>query len=140
MIKSLLLIGCLLVSGIVCAKDEWIKAGETTNSAFYLNPTRIAIINESSQILELWAKSVTKNDYVGNNGSKAKKGNYGLYKKQYDCLLNRYKNIYGALYEKGHQPQTYAMPNPQWEEVVPESIDELIFRAVCATKFPATTS
>lgn len=137
MIKYILLVSSLLMSGIACAaEDKWIYAGGNSISTKLINPSRIKVINRESQIVEFWNKTVYKKPANG----MFKTGDIIFAKKQVDCLNKKDKILTVTLLSGEETPQTEDNPYVSWSDVVPESVAEEILKTICNPIFNTSTS
>lgn len=137
MIKQLLMTTTFFISAHVIAesKDQWIKYTGTTTNSFYINPSRIMIVDGGkNQDIELWEKMIVDKETPGHS---YKVGMMALSKNQIRCSNSTYRNISLIWYNvdgsliKEH-PANYSAA---WSDLVPDSVVDIEAKLVCPLMF-----
>ena len=136
MFKQLVLVTGLLASGVVMAEpvDKWIEVTRVENgsSITYANPSRMKIIDNKQEIVELWEKRLYLKDILER---KIKKDDYYLNKLRLNCINQQQMYLSLTFYSKD-SPQTIPIPYPTWNDVLPDSTGEGELITVCEFMFP----
>lgn len=135
MIKHILLISSLLVSGVVCAErpDTWTEILTDSNkSKTYVNGSRMKVVDGSSEKeVEVWMKVVS----LVNSGTD-KKGSFVLVKQRIRCTDLYYKFLQIVSYSKDkYVIGKYSYNDDKYQESLPDSINELVLTMVCNAAF-----
>jgi len=122
------------VSGIVSAveyENEWIKVTADSNSAMYMNGTRIkAVENSNDKEVEIWAKMVV----TANHGN-SKVGYFTLAKQRIRCTDHYSKILQLISYNNKKNVLSDNKYNFEYEEAVPDSRLEKVSKIACYAVF-----
>lgn len=106
-------------------KDEWRHAGESEAQSFFYN-TRKTVCEKG--ILKVWIKTVQKDETT----SLA----YSMDRVDLNCRSNQQRLMSTIKYKKGGAViDSFTSAAPKWEDLVPDSIGELIQRTICHIPF-----
>lgn len=145
MIKHILLIGSLMVSGIVSAEDDdgwFVIVVDPEAHTSLLNLSKINIIDSEKKILDIWVKRV-----LNTNGKSATELStdswyspswYILNNYHFDCFNSRAKLLQTIVSDKGEE---LSNEKPTYPTIVyPRSTNGIIMEVVCNNSFPKTTN
>jgi hypothetical protein len=138
MIKHILLISSLLITGIASANppDEWMDVTGAAYSRMAVNPSRMKIIDPNKKIIEMWQKAT----YLLAIKDIYKPGDYTLTKQQVDCINFKHKMLSLTLYSGVNLPESNSIAKPKWEDTVPNTLQAVVEKEVCDYFFPKAAS
>jgi hypothetical protein len=133
---ALLLILYLLIFNIGFAQWIDLKIYDKDSNDNYINPSYIQKVNEGNRIniKKAWVKSTSKN-YVDNDGKKYD-GVETMELWLIDCQKFQTKLISVTFYSNTgdvlENIKSSARTNNQWEDIMPESVAEQLFKKICS--------
>jgi hypothetical protein len=107
-------------------KDEWRPTGETETQSFYYNTRKL--VCDDKGILKVWIKTLQRDD--------TKLLAYSMDRLELNCRSNQTRLMSTIKYKKGGGViDSFTSTAPKWEDVIPDSIGELIWQTVCHKTF-----
>lgn len=109
---------------------QWIKINETEKGLFEIDRDSLQYIDveNPSRIFKGWSKLTLYKDLL-EDGLKA--GDYAKSLQYFDCLNKRVKYVVYISYNEKKVVESIQHKNPEFQDVIPESVGETILNSVC---------
>ncbi len=109
---------------------HWVKINKTEKGLFEIDRDSLQYIDveNPSRIFKGWSKLTLYKDLL-EDGLKA--GDYAKSLQYFDCLNKRVKYVVYISYNEKKVVESIQHKNPEFQDVIPESVGETILNSVC---------
>jgi len=131
--KALIILVSVLLIGHKGIAQDWVYIGsDRKGSKWYI---KSSYVTKNYNSIKIWSKQVNKSSTITKNGKKITLNNtYTVDLYEYNCSEQTSKLIGSTTYNsQGRVIKTFKVEeyNQEWDDVVPDSMGELILNKVC---------